>query len=42
VLIVQGWADAIMPAASDAACDVDALRAAGVTVEICADVAVPT
>jgi len=37
VLIVQGLADQIMPAASEAACDADLLRGGGNTVEVCAD-----
>jgi hypothetical protein len=36
-LIVQGWGDQIMPAASQGACEADALRGAGVTVDVCAD-----
>jgi hypothetical protein len=37
VLIVQGLADQVMPAAGEAACDVDKLRAAGVQPQICSD-----
>ena len=37
VLIVQGLLDQIMPAASEASCDADALRIAGVTVDTCLD-----
>lgn len=37
VLMVQGLADQIMPAASEAACDADLLRGDGVTVEACTD-----
>jgi len=38
VLIVQGLADQVMPAAGEAACDVDKLRAEGVQPDICSDV----
>jgi hypothetical protein len=37
VLIVQGLGDQVMPAAGEAACGVDKLRAEGVQPEICAD-----
>jgi predicted esterase len=37
VLIVQGLADQVMPAAGEAACDVAKLRAEGVQPEICSD-----
>jgi hypothetical protein len=37
VLIVQGLGDQVMPAASQAACDVAKLRAEGVTPEVCSD-----
>ena len=37
VLIVQGLADQVMPAAAEAACDVAKLRAEGVQPQICSD-----
>ena len=37
VLVVQGLADQVMPAASEAACDVAKLQAEGVTPMICSD-----
>jgi predicted esterase len=37
VLVVQGLGDQVMPAASQAACDVAKLRADGVTPEVCSD-----
>jgi hypothetical protein len=37
VLVVQGLADQVMPAAGEAACDVDKLRAEGVQPAICSD-----
>jgi hypothetical protein len=37
VLVVQGLADQVMPAAGEAACDVAKLRAEGVTPDICSD-----
>ena len=37
MLIVQGLADQIMPAASEATCDAERLRGDGATVEVCAD-----
>lgn len=37
VLVVQGLGDQVMPAASQAACDVAKLRAEGVTAEVCSD-----
>jgi hypothetical protein len=37
VLVVQGLGDQVMPAASEAACDVAKLRAEGVTPDICSD-----
>ncbi len=37
VLIVQGLGDQVMPAASQAACDVAKLRAEGVVPEVCSD-----
>lgn len=37
VLITQGLGDQVMPAAGEAACDVDKLRAEGVEPEICSD-----
>ena len=37
VMIVQGLADQVMPAAKEAACDVAKLRAAGVEPELCTD-----
>jgi hypothetical protein len=37
VLVAQGLADQVMPAATEAACDVAKLRAEGVTPELCVD-----
>lgn len=37
VLIIQGLGDQVMPAASEAACDVAKLAAEGVTAEVCSD-----
>jgi|GEM_PF-1654142 len=37
ILIIAGLADQVMPAASEAACDVAKLRAEGVTPEVCSD-----
>jgi dienelactone hydrolase len=38
ILFVQGIADAIMPAASEAACNIDKLHADGVTPQVCTDI----
>jgi hypothetical protein len=37
VLIAQGLGDQVMPAAGEAACDVDKLRAEGVEPDVCSD-----
>lgn len=39
ILFVQGLADTIMPAASEAACNLDKLHKDGVTPQVCADLA---
>jgi len=37
ILFIQGIADTIMPAASEAACNLDKLHADGVTPQVCTD-----